>query len=92
MFLALQLHKMLDEVLAMPADHFRLWAAYFDAYPDGERDDARTALLCSVVANCHSTKRRFKLSDFMPKRKTTLKPSQQSLKDRLLRWVWTSRK
>ena len=45
-----------------------------------EHEDYRTALICTVIANCHRDpkKRAFQVKDFMPKKVEESKPAKQS--------------
>ena len=43
------------------------WVAFYKIEPFGEeKADYRNALLCTVIANSNSSKRKFKVTDFMP--------------------------
>lgn len=59
----------LDAVYAMPASEFLGWQAYFEIYPfSEERQDARFAMLATVIANISgkTLKHSLKEKDFMP--------------------------
>ncbi|MGE5611146.1 MAG: DUF4035 domain-containing protein [Bacillota bacterium] len=50
----------------MPLWEFQLWQQFATREPiGGARADLQAAQVCAVLANCHSTKRTFKLSDFL---------------------------
>lgn len=67
----------------MSASEICEWAAYFGIEPWGSvREDARTALIASTMANLWS-KRRYKVEDFMPKYGDPLKRRVQSWQEQL---------
>lgn len=54
-----------------------LWVAAYETEPWGEvRQDLAAGQIAAVVATCHSTKRTFKPSDFMPDFTRRLRPPQ----------------
>jgi hypothetical protein len=67
--LALALGMTVREMLGkLDSRELTEWMALDGMDPIGqERDDLRAGIVASVVANCHSTKGRFKPSDFVPK-------------------------
>lgn len=57
----------LTQIGEMSIQELSLWAAFIQHHDPGRRDDARAAMLAATIANCHSTGRRFEVSDFMPR-------------------------
>ena len=67
-----------------------LYKSLLDAYKQKEsRSDARTALLCSVMANCMSSgTKKSEVKDFMPRDKTTQDSSEElNVKASLMRYA-----
>ena len=67
-----------------------LYTALINAYKDKERrSDARTALICSVMANCMgSGKKQYTVKDFLPQDKTSQDSAQEvNLKANLMRYA-----
>jgi hypothetical protein len=78
----------LDVLYAMsPTDP--LYKALMDAWKEKEkREDARTALLCAVIANSiGGGKKKFEPKDFMPKEPKTLKEQEAEIKSNFLRYM-----
>ena len=67
-----------------------LYTALINAYKDKERrEDARTALLCSVMANCMSSGgKRYEIQDFLPQDKTLQDSNEEmNVKANLMRYA-----
>ena len=67
-----------------------LYKSLLNAYREKERRaDARTALLCSVMANCMgSGKKQYTVKDFLPQDKTAQDSAQEvNLKANLMRYA-----
>lgn len=78
----------LDQLYAMsPSDP--LYKALVDAWKAKEkRADARTALLCAVMANCMGGgKKKYEPSDFMPKEPKKLKDQESDIKSQFMRYM-----
>jgi hypothetical protein len=61
------------------------WVATYEAEPwDEWRADLRAGIVASTVANCHSTKGKFRPRDFMPdfkRRKEQVEQTPEQMKD-----------
>jgi hypothetical protein len=61
------LGKSLGEVMALSVEELMLWSQWLGDGEDQVAADARAALICSTLANCHGNKT--KVGDFMPQRR-----------------------
>jgi hypothetical protein len=78
----------LDVLYAMsPTDP--LYKALIEAWKSKEqRTDARTALLCAVIANCMgSGKKKYEPKDFMPKEPKTVQEQEADIKSNFMRYM-----
>ena len=78
----------LDTLYAMsPNDP--LYISLLDAWKAREkRIDARTGLLCAVLANCMgSGKKKYEPSDFMPKEAKPVKQQENEIKTQLIQYM-----
>lgn len=74
----------LDDRMTMK--EFRLWAEMYQREPWGDaRADLRTASLTAVMANCHSLKRMYKTSDFLPDWERQYRPKPEATAEEIQR-------
>jgi hypothetical protein len=91
--LAVELHKSYTEIENLPLREINLWKEYFGSRPfSEEREDLRTALVCSVIANFagKSAKKEMKVNDFLLKFGTTLADDRESfvsMKNKVKMWM-----
>lgn len=66
-----------------------LYTALVSVWKEKEkRADARTALLCAVMANCMGGgKKKYEPSDFMPKEPKTVKDQESDIKSQFMRYM-----
>jgi len=77
-----------EELMKMsPTDE--LYSELIDAWKAREkRIDARTGLLCAVLANCMgSGKKKYEPSDFMPKEAKPVKQQENEIKTQLMQYM-----
>jgi hypothetical protein len=65
-----------------------LYKAILNAWKEKQRrDDARTALICAVIANCNSDgKKKYEVKDFMPSVPKTTEESEREIKSNFMRF------
>jgi len=70
-----------------------LYTALMSAWKEKEkRADARTALLCAVMANCMGGgKKKYEPSDFMPKEPKSVKDQESEIKSQFMRYMATQK-
>lgn len=77
------------EVLCEMSPNDPLYISLVDAWKAREkRIDARTGLLCAVLANCMgSGKKKYEPSDFMPKEPKPVKQQENEIKTQLIQYM-----
>lgn len=81
------------EVLCEMSPNDPLYIALVDAWKAREkRIDARTGLLCAVMANCMgSGKKKYEPKDFMPQQPKPVKQQENEVKTQLMQYMQTKK-
>jgi hypothetical protein len=87
MLVAFRLGKTLQEMAAVDPEEIALWIAWFSVRDPERREDWRTGVIASTIANCHA-KHRFTPQDFMPQqRNETSSMTHEQAEQRCRLWA-----